>query len=551
MQIYYNGNIYPVSGPGTSALAVSRGRVAAVGGDRDILALKKPGDTVFDLRGACVLPGFHDSHCHLMMTAAHRRRIDLTGVKSIDGVRDKIMEYVKSHPPVKGASVPGGSPKGGPAPDNWIYCHRLNENFFPGGALPSAAQLDAILPDRPLVIYRTCGHVACLNSAALAAAGITRDTFVSGGAVDRYSNGMPTGVLRENALGLISAVSQPRSKAEIKSLMREGMDLAASKGLVCVHSNDCDGGGAAEFTEVMRELENENGCKLRVYEKISVDGVKMFEDLIYSGVKRGEGELFTPGCLKLMTDGSMGGRTAYLRADYGDAPGERGIMAMEPEVIEAIVLKAQKEGWQTAMHAIGDGALDACITAVEHANLAYPAALRHRLVHCQVGDMQLYRRLAWAGMTADIQPQFVPSDALSLNLNKRLGKARASVSYAWKSLLELGVVCGGGSDSPVEPLDALAGIHSAVTRQNADGEPVGGWRPEERVTVAEAVHMYTIGGAYAAHMEDRLGTLGAGMLADFTVLGRDILSCPDEEIPHTRIMMTVVNGNVVYRDETY
>jgi predicted amidohydrolase YtcJ len=321
---------------------------------------------------------------------------------------------------------------------------------------------------------------------------------------------------------------------------------ANTLGITSVQTDDLEGAPLSVLLEACSRLEQEGKLTIRIFEEVQAARRAVLEDFLKRNMRTGWGsDLFQIGNIKLLTDGSLGARTAYLRRDYSDAPGNCGIAVYNQEELDELVLTAHQADMQIAFHAIGDGAIEQCLDALEKALSVSKKNLRHRLVHCQIADENLLERIRKLEIGADIQPPFTASD-WSLT-EPRLGKARADGSYNWRTMLRKGIPLGGGSDSPVEPLDPLWGIYCAVTRQDFSGLPEGGWHPQERLTVDEAVALYTSGAAYMSLEERRKGTIEPGKLADFVVLSRDIFSLAPEEILKTRVVMTVIGGRICYR----
>lgn len=284
---------------------------------------------------------------------------------------------------------------------------------------------------------------------------------------------------------------------------------------------------------------------VRIFEEIHAPRPDALQDFLRHGLRTGDGsDFFKIGNIKLITDGSLGTRTAYMRQDYSDDPGNQGIAVYTQDELDELVMAAHGAGMQVAAHAIGDGAAMQCIIAFEKAWESDHVDLRNRIVHCQFADNDMLERMAKSHIAADIQPPFVPSD--SPLTASRLGE-RAQNGYVWKSMIEKGIHVGGGSDTPVEPFDPIWGIHCAVNRTDETGWPEGGWQPGQRLSVKEAVKLYTSDGAYLSLEEKRKGTLELGKLADFVVLDQNIFEVNPESIKEIKVLMTVVGGKTVYK----
>ena len=529
--IMFNGLIHTMSGDETaSAVAVTSGRITAVGSDEKILQLCGDKTEKLDLKGACVLPGFNDSHCHLRLTGECATKLDLRGVASKEELVQRGREYLSAHP-VK----PGG----------WVVGYGFNHNLFPDGKLPDIETAQAISDTVPVLLDRVCGHVGTVNRSALRAAGYDETTVILGGVLDKDEDGKLNGILREAALDQIKMFIPKPDKETVMNQLRAVMARLNSLGISSAQSDDLEGSDLDTLLAAFRALEENGEMSVRVFEEIQAARVPVLERFLVRGLRTGDGsEWFRIGNIKLLTDGSLGARTAWLREDYCDDPGNRGVPVYTQAELDEVVLVAHSSGMQCAFHAIGDGAGEACISAIERAQAIAPGSLRDRIVHCQFSDPELFKRMASAGMAADIQPAFTASD-YTLTAS-RMGAEREKYAYAWRSMLENGVHIAGGSDSPVETPDPLWGIYCAVTRQDGAGLPEGGWHPEERLSVREAVWLYTTGAAYVSFDENEKGTIEAGKLADLTVLSGDIFTVPPRDIPKLRVLRTIVGGKTRY-----
>ena len=328
------------------------------------------------------------------------------------------------------------------------------------------------------------------------------------------------------------------NRHQVEQLVLEAGNRMAQAGLTSLHSDDLGSEGTdwPVLKAAFQSLSWRDACPVRLFEEWLAPRPERLAEVLETGLRSGDGDDWLRLCnVKLLADGSLGAQTAYLRQPYRDAPDKRGIPVYTQEELDEMVLLCHSHDLQVACHCIGDGACEQFVNAVEKAMAADPRPLCHRVVHCQFGDRALYRRMAALGMGADVQPAFVPTD--SAIAAERVG-ARIQESYAWKTLLQCGVLVGGGSDSPVEDFSPLWGIHCAVNRPGAGGV----FRPEERLSVEQAVAMYTVTPARLAGRQRELGTLEAGKLADLVVLDRDIFTVPPEEIQSLRVEYTMVGG---------
>lgn len=528
--IFTGGIVHTLVGAPAQAVAVRGGKIAAVGSDEEILALAGPGTKRYPLAGRCLIPAFNDSHCHFLQTGVVRRSLDLRGAKSVEEIVERGRRYVAETRPPEGA---------------WVMGYGFDHNQFAAPRMPTRADADAISSRHPVLLDRVCGHVGTVNSAALAALGYDESTRFPGGELGTGPDGKLDGTLTETALDHCRARIPMPGVTETKRIIRDMSAHLNAMGIVSVQSDDLMSASLDTLMTAFAELEAENACTIRVWEEVEAPRLPQLEQFLARGLRSGDGgEHFKIGNIKLITDGSLGARTASLRAGYADDPANTGVPVYRDAELDEVVLRAHTAGMQVAFHVIGDAALAQCICAVERAQAQNSRELRHRIVHCQIGDAELYRRIARAEICADIQPPFVYTDAPLVA--PLLGEARAAQSYAWKTLLELGVPLGGGSDSPVETFDPLWGIYCAVTRAEASGRYPGGWLPEQKLTAEQALRVYTQGGAYLSFEETSKGTIEPGKLADFTVLNKDILAVPPEQIPELQVEMTVIGGRVCY-----
>ncbi len=532
-KVFYNGKIYTMDGGRSSevsAVAVSGHRIEAVGDSGEMLQLAEEGCEKIDLEGRCMLPGFNDSHCHVLLTGLEQEKVSLRGARSIEECIRRCREYIeKTH-------LPEGS---------WICGSGFDHNIFEDEKrVPDRHDLDRISTKHPIIFDRVCGHIAGVNDLALREVGYDAHTVVTGGVLDKDENGRLTGVIREAALDLFK---QRMPKADVagaqKALLRVYGEAAAC-GVTSMQTDDLEGASLEVVMAAYNGLADKGLAAVRIFEEVQAARVPILREFLKKGLRTGDGSrFFKIGNIKLLTDGSLGARTAFLREPYSDEPDNRGVAVYTQDALNEVVMEAHLAGMQVACHAIGDGAAAQCIEAFGRAWESDHVDLRHRIVHCQFVDEQMLDDMVRFHICADTQPPFVPSD-YPLTAS-RLGNRDAG-GYVWKSMLKKGIHIGGGSDSPVETFDPIWGIHCAVNRTDQDGNPPGGWHPQEKLTVEEAVSIYTAGGAYLSFEENEKGTIGPGKLADMAVLDRDIFTIPSEEIRYLNNVMTVMDGKIVY-----
>ncbi len=530
--VYFNGRIHTMdaSRPVVEAVSVGGGRIVETGSSRELLARLDPDTRTIDLRGRAVIPGLTDAHAHFLGFAKLATRLDLAGTASLDEILGKVS--------AKLAAARTG---------DWILGRGWDQNDWPEPRYPERATLDRIAPDNPVYLVRVCGHAAYVNSAALRLAGISRNTpDPAGGKILRDARGEPTGILLDNALNLVSQSIPPLARDEKKKLMVAAARKCLAAGLVGVHEMGID----AEDVSVYEELFAAGELRFRITGYLSSDDPAI-GPFLEAGPRAGRGdELFRVVGAKFYADGSLGARSAALVDDYTDDPGNRGILMQSPDSLYRLILPWRERGFQTAVHAIGDGAVREVLDVYERLGVARPAPdARPRVEHAQVVSADDVARFAKLGIVPSMQ--FVHCTSDMPWVEERIGAGRAAGAYAWRSLIAAGSRIPGGSDFPVESIDPLLGIHAAVTRRNLAGEPPGGWRGEQRLTIEEAIGAFTVDAAYAAHAESVAGSLSPGKLADFVVLSDDIFSMDPDAIPSIRVLATVLGGEIVHRSDAF
>ncbi len=529
--IFFNGSLYTADPrlPRAQALVTDGDRILFVGSSSDALNGRQPGDMLIDLGGRSLLPGFNDSHLHFLGLGMALQAVNCAGLNSIAELKQKVHERV--------AEARDGE---------WITGRGWDQNRYTEGRYPSRHDLDEVAPNHPVVLNRACGHLLVANTRALQLAGMNAATAdVDGGKIDREADGFPTGVLRERAMGLLHHAI-PEADAHAR---RRAVDLASvhavTKGITSVQANDA-GNDWRQVWEAYAEALQHDQLPVRVNLQFSIGADQLLKDqqALFDANQSVLNDLLRFGVVKIMADGSLGGRTAAFSEEYSDDPGNYGLTYHTQETMDYLVKTAHSLGYQVAIHAIGDRTADQAITAIERAQGTWPGR-RHRLVHCQVLTPQLIERMARAGMVAEIQPKFITTDLHWAG--SRIGPKRLRYAYAWRTLLDFGVACSGGSDCPVEPIDPLLGIFAAVNRTDLDDQPKNGWLPDQKLSVARSIELFTTGSAYAEHKEQIKGRLQRGYKADLVLLSGDILSVDPAEIKNMSVNLTMVDGRIVYQ----
>jgi predicted amidohydrolase YtcJ len=529
--ILYNGKLLTQDPgrPQASAVAIHGNRIRAVGGDQEILDTAGKGAHRIDLEGHLVLPGLTDSHFHLYDWTLNKQRMQLADVRSLDDLLSRL------------ARAGGETPSG-----DWILGQGWNETDWPEAKGPSRQDLDAVSRQHPIILWRCDMHLAVANTPALERAGIHAQTLnPAHGLIDRDDSGQPTGVLRESAINLArEAIPQP-SEAQSAALIEANLGELHQLGLTGVHDFRIMGGqdGPPAFRAYQR-LHSSHKLRLRVW--MNLPGERL-DEAIALGLKTGFGDdTLRVGHLKYFSDGSQGARTAWMLEPYLDRGGY-GMPLTPMEEISTALRRAHEAGLAVAIHAIGDRANRELVEAFEELYLstgkqAEPLA-PHRIEHVQNIRPQDLQRMAGLGVAASVQPIHITDDYPMIEAS--VGE-RGRYAYPLADMVKAGLEMVFGSDGPVADANPLAGIHAAVTRQRRDGSPAGGWYPDQRISVEQAIHGYTLAPARLSARERDLGSLSPGKLADLIMLDRDITSLPPEEIAEARVAMTVFDGQMVF-----
>ena len=503
-----NGRVWPRRHRATGVSAIGD-RILATGSDRDIRAQCDRRTRIIDAQGGSIIPAFNDAHVHFLMASRSLAELDLYGAETQAEVERRVTAYAARN------SGPWLVGRG------WFY------SAFPGG-MPTVELLDRLVPDRPAYVESFDAHTGWANTLALAASGISEP-----------------GVLKEAAMLGVTRHIPARSRDQDLEALRAGMRVAAEHGIGSVQEAG-EGQDELELWDALREADE---LTLRV--RLAFDMVpglaasawserlKLYEDLARA---RKKDHWIATGILKAFADGVVESRTATLLEPYEGAT-SRGEPLWAPDELAEAVHAADARGWQVQVHAIGDAAIRQALDAFAAAT----SDLRHRIEHIEAPSPLDIPRFAELGVIASMQPQHAePNRNLFEIWLPNLGAERAAFGWPWRSILHSGAAIAFGTDWPVVPLDPAASLQVAVTRQTRAGEPAGGWLPDQRLKLAEALAAWTFGGAFAEHAEDQKGALAAGMLADIAVLDRDIVEVPPSEIAQLKVTATIVGGRVVY-----
>ena len=477
-------------------------------------------DNIIDGLGKTLIPGLIDAHGHVGSYGLSLLRVDLVGTMSEEEAAVRVLEFADSNPDL-----------------NWILGRGWNQVLWEKTDFPAASSLDELISDRPVWLTRVDGHAGWANSAALQLAEIDRSTTDPvGGQIIRDEDGAPTGVLVDTAMNFVSSkVPRPTLEDE-KIALTAAMQALAEYGLTSVH----DAGISSQTVRAYRELVAESPLKIRINAMLSASD-PLYQDRLAEGIYSSLDETLVINSVKIVSDGALGSRGAALIEDYTDESGNRGLLRYNDERLEFLMRVAMNSNFQVNTHAIGDNANLKVLDNYERLiNETGSRFRRHRIEHAQILRYEDIRRFNELGVLPSMQAIHATSDKNMAQ--NRLGEVRIQGAYAWRKLIDAGARIANGSDFPVESPNPFWGLHAAVTRQDRDGQPSGGWFPEERMTLTEAFASFTIDAAYAGHQETIIGSLETGKKADFIFLDRDIFTIPESEIWKTRATETWVNG---------
>lgn len=477
-----------------------------------------------DMGGQTLLPGFIDAHGHVMELGFRSLQLDLSMAKTLPEALSRIAAYAAAHPNMR-----------------WIEGGGWNQETWALGRMPTAAELDAVVPDRPVWLARADGHAAWANSAAIRAAGVTAKTPTpAGGQIERTATGAPAGVFVDAAKELVDKAVPNPTPRERNLAFLEAQKILLGYGVTAT----ADMGTSPADWQVYRRLADLGLLHVRIMSYGL--GIETITGIAGSGPTPWlYDDMLRMGGVKLYADGALGSRGAWLKAPYADAPGKTGTSLLSDAQLQNQMSRAAMDGFQVAVHAIGDRANEQVLNAIDEEVGTYNGDRRWRIEHAQIVDPVDLPRFGRNGVIASMQPTHQTSDRLMAEA--RLGQPRLAGAYAWNTMLRNGSHLAFGSDYPVESPNPFPGWAAAFTRMDANSEPFGGWRPEERVTREQAWAAFTTGGAYAGFAEDRFGTLAPGLRADFIIVsgGDPLLSSPSD-LRATQVLQTWVGGRKMW-----
>jgi predicted amidohydrolase YtcJ len=533
-----NARIYTVNAkqPWAEAIAIQGDKIVAVGNQKDVDALRGPATKVMDAKGHLLLPGFTDCHIHFMDGSLGLMRVDLNGAGSVAEIQKRVKAYADSHP--KEPWILGMG---------WTY-----PTFAPSG-LPDKKILDEVVPDRPVHLIAFDGHSSWANSKALEMAGITRETpDPPNGNIVRDEKGDATGALKESAGDLVAKVEPQPTRDERLTALRMGMHEANRVGLTRVHSAGQD----FEYLDLYNELRLKGEMTLRFYVAYFLDPPELTPsslEKIEQARRTYDDDWISGGVVKTMLDGVVEAHTAAMLTPYSDDPSQSGKLFWEPEKYKQAITELDRRGLQIFTHAIGTKAVRLALDAYQNAAATNRTTdARPRIEHIETITPEDIPRFGRQGVIASMQPLHAYPDDDTLKIWARnAGPERASHAWPWHSIEQNGGVLAFGSDWPVVTLNPWSGVQNAVTRQTTEGNPPGGWLPQERIGLADTIKAYTLGAAFAGHREKTEGSLEPGKLGDLILLSQDLFKISSSEIVKTEVMLTIVGGKIVYESPAW
>ncbi|MFU8811831.1 MAG: amidohydrolase [Balneolaceae bacterium] len=526
--ILYNVNGYTLADGDLlsfEAIAFTDGKVVATGGS-DELRQQYPNFTPRDGEGHTLLPGLIDAHAHVMGLGFQEMNVNLAGITSLEEALEKVRAHAEANPDAE-----------------WILGRGWNQVLWEENEFPTAADLDRVVPDRPVWLTRIDGHAAWANTRAMEIASISRDTpDLQGGRIIRNNRGDATGIFIDTAMRYVSNQVPEYDEEDRRRALRLALEAMAANGLTSVHDARTD----LQTWELYKETADNGELLTRIYAMVAGTG-DTFDKMAADGpVHSYANDLLALRSVKISADGALGSRGAALIDDYDDEPGNSGLLFFDQEELNGMVLKGASNGFQMNIHAIGDAANRQVLDAFEHAanELGDQSGMRHRIEHAQIVHPDDIPRFVELDLVASMQPIHATSD---MNMAEdRVGSERIKTSYAWQTFLDQGTVIAGGSDFPVEEVNPFYGLYAAVTRKDHEGMPPGGWYSEQAMSRVEALRAFTIDAAYGAHQEEVIGTLEPGKWADFILVDRDFFEADASEIWQTEVLETWVGGTRVY-----
>lgn len=520
-----NAKVYVEANQFEEALLMEDGVILVVGSSEDIL--KQSPDETIDAEGHTLIPGFNDSHSHLMMVSGNRQQVQLLDSPSIEDVLERGRQFLKDHPDIKVLSGMGWNPA-----------------EFSEGELRNLTRhdLDKVSSDIPVLFTRACGHMIATNTKALELAEVNRDTAqVPGGIFEVDDQGGPIGAFYENAQELVSHLQPSMSKEDMFHAMQETMQYALSLGITTVQTNDF---GfifpIPDALEIYERLYASDKPTLKTHHQMCFDSAEELETFLGNEYKTELPSKMTWGPLKLFKDGTLGGRSALMYEAYENNPENHGVDVLPQDCTKPFIEVAKKHNLQVYAHCIGERAMDEMLDSYQ----PMKKEDRYALVHCQITRPPILERMKQEGAVAIIQPIFLRADVKAME--GAIPEQTQLTSYAWKTMIDLGIPVAMGTDSPIEDLNPFANLYCAMERRDLKQKNER-FNMKESLTIEEALDAYTIGSAYAEFKEDKKGRLKPGYQADMVLLDRDIFTVSPEEVLNTKVLKTFVDGEIVYQ----
>ena len=505
-----------------SVLVIEDGKVLEIG---DAELSGKYSGEIIDGEGKTMLPGLIDAHGHVMGLGFQELQVNLAGIPTLDETLEKISEYAKANPDLE-----------------WIQGRGWNQTLWPENEFPTAQDLDRVVSDRPVWLSRVDGHAGWGNTLAMRLAGISKDTpDPQGGKIIRNSRGEATGIFIDAAEGYINSIIPPSTQRERELALEKALDQMAKMGITSVH----DAGVGVNTWDLYKDFADSDKLKTRIYGMISGAG-DTFDALSANGpIDSYADDMLALRSVKLYSDGALGSRGAAMLEPYSDDPGNKGLLFVSQDEMNQMAAKVMAKGFQANIHAIGDAGNRQVLDALEFAQNEHQVyELRNRVEHAQIVALYDIPRFKELDIIASMQPTHATSDK---NMAEdRVGPQRIKGGYAWQTFLDQGTVVAAGSDFPVEHSNPFFGLYSAVTRMDHQGNPEGGWYPEESLSRGQALRAFTLDAAYAAHQEQALGSLESGKWADFILIDQDYFEVPASEIWQIEVLETWVAGKKVF-----
>ncbi|MBF8982058.1 amidohydrolase [Lutibacter sp. B2] len=513
-------------------VGVKDGKIIKCGNSKEIDPYYNDADEIVDLKGKAVYPGFTDAHMHLIAYSQKKLyEVMLDDVTSREQLVTRVRNFIKEK------NIKAG---------DWVIGSGWNQDKFDDKKFPDRYLLDEISTVHPIHFIRACYHICVVNSKALAIAKIDENTISpEGGRIDQDEKGVPTGILRENAMDLVTEIMPGiKEKDKMKELIIKGCQDLDKVGITTVHTDDFPFVEDKEVLwHVFKDLATNKKLPIRVVLQLRVARVEDIYAYNKMGMKSGYNiNNLRIGPIKIISDGSLGSRTAALDHPYEDDQENKGLMLMTENELDKLVYESFTNDFDMSIHAIGDRAMRIILETYErHYDMYRNKGFRPSIIHCQIGTKEILDKFKKLDIIANIQPIFLNTDwDIAQN---RIGKERLKYSYCWKKYIDTGILCVGSSDAPIESFNPLYGIYTAVVRKDLKGMPKSGWMPEEKVEIKEAIDMFTINAAYLSHEEALKGSIEVGKYADFVVLSDDLYKINKDCIKDIRVEKTIVGGN--------